>query len=275
MRNDNPISSFNRSTVDPSSILICDDSIEELRILVSMLKNSHYKLSISSNGKDACSRAEILKPDIILMDVRMPIMDGFAACRILKANQDTRDIPLIFLTAANEVEDRLEGLKIGAVDYIVKPANAEEVLLRVGIHIKNKTQSNDEHKFTTSSSNSNKAVIEATCRLLNSHLSENPTINEIAEKVGCHRQKLTEAFKHEFGTTVFGWLRERRMQQATEWLKETQLPIEGMSQELGFITPGNFSTAFKSRFGMSPREYRKHMQESRPITKETTSKEIK
>lgn len=244
------------------NILVCDDSLEEIRVLVGMLKRANYRLSISTNGKDACIRASVLQPDLILMDVRMPMMDGFAACRVLKAHPDTRDIPLIFLTAANEVEDRVEGLKLGGVDYIVKPADEEEVLLRVGVHVSRRTGSTAitaSQAPIVDTDQPYAALVEATCRLLESQLSETLSIDEIASKVGTHRHRLTTAFKSAFGTTVFGWLRERRMQQAADWLKHTNMDIEGIAQELGFVSPGNFSTAFRLRFGMAPREYRRSM----------------
>jgi DNA-binding response OmpR family regulator len=244
------------------NILVCDDSLEEIRVLVGMLKRANYRLSISTNGKDACIRASVLQPDLILMDVRMPMMDGFAACRVLKAHPDTRDIPLIFLTAANEVEDRVEGLKLGGVDYIVKPADEEEVLLRVGVHVSRRTGSaaiTDPPSSVVDADQPYAALVAATCRLLESQLSEALSIDEIASKVGTHRHRLTTAFKTAFGTTVFGWLRERRMQQAADWLKHTNMDIEGIAQELGFVSPGNFSTAFRHRFGMAPREYRRNM----------------
>lgn len=244
------------------SILICDDSLEEIRVLVGMLKRAHYRMSISTNGKDACIRASVLQPDLILMDVRMPMMDGFAVCRVLKAHPDTREIPLIFLTAANEVEDRVEGLKLGAVDYIVKPAVEEEVLLRVGVHVSRRATSAASTEPQTPLVDANQpyaALVEATCRMLENQLSQALSIDEIASKVGTHRHRLTSAFKSAFGTTVFGWLRERRMQQAADWLKQTNMDIEGISYELGFVSPGNFSTAFRLRFGMAPRDYRRSM----------------
>ena len=244
------------------NILVCDDSLEEIRVLVGMLKRAQYRLSVSTNGKDACIRASVLQPDLILMDVRMPMMDGFAACRVLKAHPDTRNIPLIFLTAANEVEDRVEGLKLGGVDYIVKPADEEEVLLRVGVHVSRRTGGVATTEPPTPHVDANQphaALIEATCRMLERQLSEALSIDEIATKVGTHRHRLTSAFKSAFGTTVFGWLRERRMQQAADWLKNTNMDIEGIAQELGFVSPGNFSTAFRIRFGMAPREYRRSM----------------
>lgn len=238
------------------SILICDDSIEEIRVLVSMLRSANYRLIISSNGRDACSRASALRPDLILLDVRMPMMDGFATCRVLKAHADTREMPVIFLTAANEIEDRLEGLRIGAVDYIVKPAEVEEVLLRIAIHIRQVGQDSDLPPVREIQG-SNSALIEATCKILEGDLSRSLSIDDLAHMVGTHRYRLSTAFKEAFGSTVYAWLRERRMKQACTWLGSTSMSMQSIAEELGFTTSGNFSTAFKERYGTSPREYRK------------------
>lgn len=241
------------------SILICDDSVEEIRVLVSMLKSATYRLIISNNGRDACNRASALKPDLILMDVRMPVMDGFATCRILKAHADTCDIPVIFLTAANELEDRLEGLRIGAVDYIVKPTDVEEVLLRIGIHLRRGEAVEPVRPDPKETINQDAAIIAATCRLLERDLSKSPSLEELADMVGTHRHRLSTAFKSAFGATVYAWLRERRMRQACEWLERSQMSMQSIADELGFSTSGNFSTAFKDRFGVNPTDYRREL----------------
>jgi DNA-binding response OmpR family regulator len=244
------------------SILICDDSLEEIRVLISMLKSSDYRLIISSNGKDAFNRAAVLKPDLILLDVRMPITDGFATCRLLKAHSDTRHIPVIFLTAANEVEDRLEGLRIGAVDYIVKPTDVQEVLLRIGIHLRKRVINVDSEENSHNIVTQDDLFVETACRILEENLRQAPTLEELASMVGTHRHRLSELFKHAFGTTVYAWLRERRISQAAEWLESSEMSMQSIADELGFSTSGNFSTAFKDRFGVTPSDYRRTLLKS-------------
>lgn len=245
------------------SILICDDSLEEIRVLISMLKSSNYRLIISSNGKDACTRAAALHPDLILLDVRMPVTDGFATCRLLKAHAGTRHIPVIFLTAANEVEDRLEGLRIGAVDYIVKPTNVQEILLRVGIHLRKRMPLVDTNENSNKIVTQDELYVEAACRILEQNLRQPPTLDELASMVGTHRHRLSESFKHAFGTTVYAWLRECRISQAAEWLESSEMSIQSIADELGFSTGGNFSTSFKERFGVTPSDYRRTLFDSR------------
>lgn len=239
------------------SILICDNSPSDLRVLISMLKSAGYHLIVSSNGRDAFTRATTLNPDLILLDARMPIIDGFATCRLLKTHVDTQDIPVIFLTAANEIEDRLEGLSIGAVDYITKPTNEQEILLRIGIHLRRQMTDVEAIEDSSAAINRDTISVETACQILKNNLGQAPTLEELAILVGTHRHRLSDAFKSVFGTTVYAWLRERRIMQAAQWLETTEMSMQGISDELGFSTSGNFSTAFKKRFGVTPSDYRR------------------
>jgi CheY-like chemotaxis protein len=115
-------------------ILIVDDAPENVEILGSILSN--YKRSVALNGEKALKIAfGENKPDLILLDVIMPGMDGFEVCRKLKENQTTKDIPVIFITAKSEVEDETRGLELGAVDFIPKPISPPVVLARVKNHL--------------------------------------------------------------------------------------------------------------------------------------------
>src|SRR3990167_4355443 len=116
-------------------ILIVDDSVEDLHLLIAVLREKRFRLSIAFDGKQGYQRAISIQPDLILLDVNMPNTDGFAACRLLKANDQTRHIPIIFLTAATAPEQRVLGLTAGGVDYVIKPFFAEEVLARIQIHL--------------------------------------------------------------------------------------------------------------------------------------------
>ncbi|MDY0102358.1 MAG: hybrid sensor histidine kinase/response regulator [Lentimicrobium sp.] len=131
---------FNNTT--PSLILIVDDLAENLSILGNILRIEGYQLAIANNGKQAITIAASRKPDLILLDVAMPEMDGLTACRELKAREETKDIPVIFLTARTDTEDVVKGFDAGAVDYILKPFKATELLARVSTQLEVK-QSRD------------------------------------------------------------------------------------------------------------------------------------
>lgn len=117
-------------------ILIVDDTPASLSLLSHLLEPHGYEIIAASHGKDALMLAEKAEPDLVLLDVMMPGHDGFSICRALKSEPETCDVPVIFITSRNETESVLRGFQVGAVDYIFKPYQAEEVLARVAMHLK-------------------------------------------------------------------------------------------------------------------------------------------
>jgi serine phosphatase RsbU (regulator of sigma subunit) len=116
-------------------ILIVDDTPANVQIIAGILKDKGYALSVATNGKLALEAVERVHPDLILLDVMMPIMDGFETCRQLKASPRWRDIPVIFLTSKSETTDIVTGFESGAVDYVAKPFNPHELLARINTHL--------------------------------------------------------------------------------------------------------------------------------------------
>ncbi len=116
-------------------ILVVDDTIENIQVLGSILEQADYMLHIAQSGKQALEVLERVRPDLILLDIMMPEMDGFETCKRIKANPDTADIPVIFLTAKSEAEDVVKGFEMGVVDYVTKPFNAAELFVRVEAHV--------------------------------------------------------------------------------------------------------------------------------------------
>jgi signal transduction histidine kinase len=117
------------------TLLIVDDMHANIGVLTEFLKSVGFKVLIAQNGKRAIQKAEYAHPDLILLDVMMPEMDGFEACRILKSQESTKEIPIIFMTALVDTVDKIKGFELGAADYITKPIQHEEVLARVNAHI--------------------------------------------------------------------------------------------------------------------------------------------
>lgn len=118
-----------------SLILIVDDTLKNLQLLGNVLRKENYKICIATNGLQAIALAMENQPDLILLDVMMPELDGFETCKKLKQLEKTREIPIIFLTAKNEMEDIIKGFQVGAVDYILKPFNIFELKARVKTHV--------------------------------------------------------------------------------------------------------------------------------------------
>ena len=117
------------------SILIVDDVPANLDVLVQSLEAEGYAIGVAPSGEEALRVARVTRPTLILLDVAMPGIDGYETCRRLKAAPETRDIPVVFLTARGETEELVQGFRAGGVDYIVKPFHKEEVLVRVRTHV--------------------------------------------------------------------------------------------------------------------------------------------
>lgn len=117
------------------SVLIVDDTPTNLRVIVDLLEECRFNIRIARSGESALKRVAYDQPDIILLDVLMPGMDGFETCARLKADHATRDIPVIFMTALTDPADKVRGFEVGAVDYVSKPLHQEEVLARITAHL--------------------------------------------------------------------------------------------------------------------------------------------
>jgi signal transduction histidine kinase len=118
-----------------SNILIVDDTVANLQLLAGMLKEKGYKVRPAPSGKVALRAAENSTPDLILLDINMPEMDGYEVCRRLKEHDTLKEVPIIFISALSETWDKIKAFEVGGVDYITKPFQFEEVLARVETHI--------------------------------------------------------------------------------------------------------------------------------------------
>ncbi|WP_442947534.1 hybrid sensor histidine kinase/response regulator [Nostoc sp.] len=120
----------------PIHILLVDDNPNNLKVLSEMIQGYGWKALMATNGESAIEQTEYALPDLILLDVMMPGIDGFETCRRLKTNPITQNIPVIFMTALSDSKDKVKGLEIGAVDYVTKPFQQEEVIARLKLHLK-------------------------------------------------------------------------------------------------------------------------------------------
>jgi len=116
---------------DTHSILIVDDNPQNLQLLGALLKEKGYRVAVAQRGSVALEYVQKRRPDLILLDIMMPEMDGFTVCTKLKKNKSTGDIPVIFLTAKTDTESIVNAFETGARDYITKPFNQSEVLARI------------------------------------------------------------------------------------------------------------------------------------------------
>jgi DNA-binding response OmpR family regulator len=243
------------------SILLIDDSTDELRLLSNMLRAERYRVLVATDGRQGYQRAIAAQPDLVMLDVLMPKMDGFAACRLLKKNPATKHIPVIFLSAKSTPEERLQGLRTGAADYVGKPFLEEEVLLRIQVHLgKLRDVSTELVQDAPSRPNSNRVLGMAAIELIRNHLDQLPSVLELASQLGTYEKKLQSIFRHEFNMTISSFIKEERMQVARQLLTQTEMSIHKIGESIGMNNAANFATAFRERMGVTPSQYREAAQ---------------
>ena len=166
----------NSNTLENITILVVDDKPDNLDVLIAHLTQQGFSISVALNGEEALELTKEFLPDIIILDILMPGIDGFETCRRLKKDKNTKDIPVIFMTTLSETVDKVNGFEAGGVDYITKPFQYEEVLARVNTHI---TLHNQQTQLETQNTDLIKLNTELT--KLNEQLQQEITQREEAE----------------------------------------------------------------------------------------------
>jgi len=249
----------------PRALLI-DERQEEIRTLAALMQRNQWQLSWATNGKRGLQLALAFVFDIILLEVRLSDMDGFAACRMLKESSITKDVPVIFLTHAGGIQDRLEGLACGAVDYLVKPCAPEEVMARIRIHRKLVPRPASDEVDCPERLPYDQMILRVAIRYIRENLSEQFSLEEIARHVGVYEKKLSSIFRRHVGVTVFTWVREERLRRSMELLVNSPLSIQDIAEEVGFCSACNFITAFRLRTDRTPNQFRKESMDRKTRT---------
>jgi len=206
----------------------------------------------------------------------MPGINGFEACRRLKKNPASSTIPVVFFTKKDNIEEKKQGFSLGAVDYITKPVEREELVARITVHLgQHRIQLNLQRRLalymerfgameplnkTTSSDDipeHHVARVNQAMEILLANLVTPPSLEELASLVNTNAKRLSKDFQILYGMTAFAWLKERRLQQAAGLLRSSLMPIARIADQLGFSSSANLATAFKTRFQLTPRQYRK------------------
>ena len=118
-----------------NTVLVIDDEATNIQVLSDFLETQSIEIMVAKNGTDGISRAKKGQPDLILLDIRMPGMDGYEVCHQLKSDKATSEIPIIFMTGLTELDDKLKAFAVGGVDYITKPFQQSELLARISVHL--------------------------------------------------------------------------------------------------------------------------------------------
>ena len=244
-------------------VLIVDDELDNLALALAILEDHGLELATARDGQEGLDVAWRLRPDLILLDIRMPGMDGFAVCRRLKADAVTRDIPVIFLSALDQIEDKAQGFAAGGVDYVTKPFDARELLLRVRTHLRIGQQlaalrraspppgAGDRTPGRESSPDLPPLLVQARDLLLADPLNP-PDPATLAGLCHTNRTYLQGLFKAHLGLSIVAYLREQRLQRARQLLEQGEVGIALIAHQVGYRNGRDLSRAFKLRFGVSP-----------------------
>lgn len=244
--------------------------VEDNPALLSMLKDifsPHYHILTATNGLQASEIATMQPPDIILSDVVMPIMTGIELCRQIKSNTDTCHIPVVLLTARASVDNNIEGLDIGADDYITKPFNVNILLSRCNNLIAGRrilqqkySQQPLSSPLELATNRIDKAIIDKAVRLVEENMDNTEfSVAHLAREMGMSRSKLFTKLKGIADQTPNDFIVTIRLKRAAYMLlNNPELSISEISSIVGFTTPRYFSKCFKDAYQTTPIAYKKN-----------------
>ncbi len=246
------------------SILIIEDNHEIRAFLKNQLDNN-YEIIEAENGNVGLNLAYEIVPDVIVSDILLPGKDGMVITETLKNDIRTSHIPIIILTAKGSIEQQIEGLKLKADAYIVKPFNVQYLEETIKNLIKNRETLRDHYsselpnesiRASSSRKIDRKFVSEFSAIVENNIANENFGVDDICREIGISRVQLYRKVKAVLGLNVNDYILSVRMQRAKYLLLNEDLSISEISFKVGFSSQAYFSTVFKSKFGCTPSEFK-------------------
>jgi signal transduction histidine kinase/DNA-binding response OmpR family regulator/ligand-binding sensor domain-containing protein len=245
------------------TILIVDDH-KQITSLLNNLLSPLYMVIPAHNGEEALMLLEEEKVDLVISDIKMPRMDGLTLCKRIKDNIQTSHIPVILLTAKSEIEDRIEGLQVGADSYIPKPFHPDHLFVRIEQLIKQRDQIKKKFEnlanvelsnITPGISARDDEFFLKIKKCIEKHLSEPEfTADIIADEVGMSKTSLYKKVKATVGLTPHGLIKQYRLSKAAELLKNTNMSVSEVIFETGFNSRSYFYKSFNEMFHCHPKD---------------------
>ena len=260
---DKPVEAENEGLSDNEPIILIVEDNEDLRQHMSALLKNDFTVKQAVNGQEGISLAEQIVPDIIITDLMMPEVDGVELCDTLKSNDKTNHIPIILLTAKADRETRLSGLKTGADDFLTKPFDNEELLVRVNnlINQRKKLQKKFAQKLALSPSkieveSPSDQFIRKALETVENHLSDSEfTVEQFQDEMAMSRMQLHRKLKALTGFSASEFIRDIRLQRAADLLSQNGMNVTEVAYSCGFNSTSYFTQRFKEKYGTSPSKY--------------------
>lgn len=249
---------------DTPAVLVVEDNAD-LRLHISSLLQEHYIVHESVNGREGINDALKFVPDIIISDLMMPEADGITLCNELKVNEKTSHIPIVLLTAKADKETKLEGLTTGADEYLTKPFDNDELLIRVENLIKSRSALKQKFSQTLKLEPSqievnspDEAFIRRAMEIVDQHLSDETfTVEAFQKEMGMSRMQLHRKLKALTNFSASEFTRDLRLQRAATLLSNGQMNVAETAYSCGFNSLSYFTECFKEKFGSTPSKYAK------------------
>lgn len=256
--------------LEDASILIVEDDIELRSYVKSEILMDVKHVFTASNGVEAIKVLNSQVIDVIVSDVMMPEMDGFAFCRYVKTTVEISHIPVILLTARADENSRIMGYKNGADDYITKPFDIDFLKSSISnlfhgraiIHKKYQTYGIIPSASETTFSSADEAFLKKFDDIVQKYISDPELeVGRIVNEIGMSRTVLFNKVKQLTGLNIQGYINKCRMEYVIKLMSSTDLPLADIAERSGFSTPRYFSTSFKNYTGKTPSQFKKEMSE--------------
>jgi DNA-binding response OmpR family regulator len=245
-----------------STILIAEDHLDVRSVLIELLNLNDFQPLPAEDGKEALEIIREKSPDLIITDIMMPRLNGFDLAKAVRNNSETQHIPIIFLTAKTSEEDKIHGLELGAVDYITKPFNNRELILKITNLLSTRKDFKDRQwqqllveSFDKNELTEDESFLKDLYQKTISGI-ENPGfgVTELALKMNMSERNLYRRVSQVMDDSVGTFIREIRLRRTDDLLKNNRnMTIAEAAYKVGYKSPKQFSKAYSDIFGRSPK----------------------
>lgn len=252
---------LSKGSILPRILIVEDNS--DVRAFIRSYLDKEYRCFEADNGLQGLQMSGEQRFELIISDIMMPRMNGVEFCRKIKSDQNTSHIPVILLTAKADLESKIEGLETGADDYLTKPFEAEELVLRVNNLIQQRQKLRERFQKDIALipeeldlSSIDQQFVQNAIRIVSENL-DNPnfSVNKFSKKIRMSRQHLNRKLKSVTGLSTLEFIRLQRLKRAALLLKNNEATITEIAFQVGFSNPSHFTRSFQKEFGVTPSKY--------------------